>query len=100
MSTAPFMPPERRAAIATMYVGGLGMDRADADMIIDLAVHAVQQAAEASARVAESAPNEMIAAQVLMLAAQLMEEQCKGYVETMRQMAREAGAFELSTHPV
>lgn len=94
------MSPERRSALTGMLVGGLGYSHEDATLVIDLAVHAVQQAAEASARVAESAPSEELAAQIIMLSAQLMEKQCAGYIAAMRRMAQEAGAFELSTKPV
>lgn len=100
MSNAPFMPPERRAAITAMYTQGLGLSYEDATLIVDLAVHATQKAAEASALVAESAPNEMFTHQILMLAAQLIGQQCEGYVEAMRKFAQEAGAFEISTKSV
>lgn len=94
------MPPERRAALMTMFVGGLGYSTEDAGLVIDLAVHAVQKAAEASALVAESAPCDALTAQIIMLSAQLMEEQCAGYIAAMRRAAHEAGAFELSTKPI
>lgn len=100
MSDAPFMPPERRATLISMYTGGLGYTHEDAMLVVDLAVHAVQKAAEASAMVAESAPCDALGAQIIMLSAQLMEEQCAGYIAAMRRMAQEAGAFELSTKPI
>ena len=99
MSTAPFMPPERRATIVAMYVQSLSLSYEDATMIVDLATHATQKAAEASALVAQSAPSEAFTFQVLMLAAQLIEEQCAAYIAGMRQMAQNEGVTEIWSEP-
>lgn len=100
MTHAPFMPPERRASLMAMFCGGLGYSTEDAALVIDLAVHAVIKASEASALVAESAPHPALGGQIIMLSAQLMEEQCAGFVAAMREAAQDEGAFELSTRPV
>lgn len=100
MTNAPFMPPARRAALMAMYCGGLGYSSEDAALVIDLATHAVVKASEAAALVAESAPHPALGGQIIMLSAQMMEEQCAGFVAAMRKEAEDAGAFTLSTKPV
>jgi hypothetical protein len=89
--SAPFMPPEHKAELIRTYVGGLGMSRADAEMIVDLATHAVSQSSEAAARVAELAPNDRIAAQVMLLSAQITCDLTRAYVENVRANALAAG---------
>lgn len=76
-------PPEWRAQIKVQYIQ-MGAPADEADQIIDLAVHAVNQALEAIGRVADSAEKH-VDSMMILLACQLASHRFEQIHQSMQE---------------